>query len=209
VEKSSVSLSKNVTCKREVVTCDILLRNAWLEAVQWMTKLSWFIVNARYRIALSISKITTNTRFSIPLTFEVLTPLQVCASFSRALTRPVRYIHGPIDIKVPLPKDYHEHLTILEEVLGKQRAPYYGPTMYYPHEAIRLWEGNRGMEEYAAETFIVEEKANGQTWMGVDEDEDGESVGGESAVGTPFGSAAMTPGSMPDRTSLSYFMGSC
>lgn len=147
---------------------------------------------------------------SIPLTFEVLTPLQVCASFARALNRTVRYVHAPIDFKVSLPKGYHEHLIILGEVLGKQRAPYYGPTMYYPHEAIRLWEGNRSMEEYASEAFLVEERANGQTWMGVDDEE--ESVADtESAVGTPYSGVGMgtTPGSMPDRTSLSYFMGSC
>jgi len=64
------------------------------------------------------------------------------------------------------------------------------------------------MEEYASEAFLVEERANGQTWMGVDDEE--ESVADtESAVGTPFGSIGATPGSMPDRTSLSYFMGSC
>lgn len=110
-----------------------------------------------------------------------------------------------------MPKGYHEHLVVLEEVLGKQRAPYYGPTMYYPHEAIRLWEGNRSIEEYAAEAFQVEERANGQTWMG-DGDDDGEDGMtedgcGTSAVGTPLSSAAMTPGSVPERTSLSYFMG--
>jgi len=81
--------------------------------------------------------------------------------------------------------------------------------MYYPHEAIRLWEGNRGMEEYAAETFLVEERANGQTWMGVEDDEDTQTEGGESVVGTPYSSVAATPGSMTDRTSLSYFMGAC
>lgn len=57
----------------------------------------------------------------------------------------------------------------MEEVLGRQEAPYFGPDMYYPHEAIRLWEGNRGIEEYAHEIFPGEEEANGLTWMLDDE----------------------------------------
>jgi hypothetical protein len=32
-------------------------------------------------------------------------------------------------------------------------------------EARSLWEGWRGIEEYAREAFVVEEEANGKTWM--------------------------------------------
>ena len=32
-------------------------------------------------------------------------------------------------------------------------------------EARSLWEGYRGIEEYAREVFPVEEEANGKTWM--------------------------------------------
>ena len=32
-------------------------------------------------------------------------------------------------------------------------------------EARQLWEGYRGIEEYARETFVLEEEANGKTWM--------------------------------------------
>lgn len=64
----------------------------------------------------------------------------------------------------------------MQEVLGQQRARYFGPDMYYPHEAITLWEGNRGIEEYAHEIFPGEEEANGLTWMLDDES----SPGGEN-----------------------------
>lgn len=49
--------------------------------------------------------------------------------------------------------------------------------MYYPQEAIKLWEGNRGMEEYAREVFPDEEAANGLTWM-FDDNSDDEGGGG-------------------------------
>lgn len=49
--------------------------------------------------------------------------------------------------------------------------------MYYPNEAIELWEGNRGIEEYGGEAFLVEERANGLTWM--DEDSEMEDIGEE------------------------------
>lgn len=86
------------------------------------------------------------------------------------------YRRGPIKIQVPIPPGYRQHLETLQEVLGEQRAPYFGPVMYYPNEAIQLWEGNRGMEEYAREAFPMEEAANGMTWM----DDDDESVGNET-----------------------------
>lgn len=44
--------------------------------------------------------------------------------------------------------------------------------MYFPQEAIKLWEGNRGMEEYAREVFPDEEAANGLTWMFTDQSDD-------------------------------------
>ena len=76
--------------------------------------------------------------------------------------------------------------------------------MYYPEEAIELWEGNRGMEEYAREAFQEEERANGMTWMDdFDDDfEDGDGTPFESKSGTP----ASASGHGPD---LKDFTGSC
>jgi len=122
----------------------------------------------------------------IPLTFEVLTPREVCVAFSKGVGHPCTYRRGPIEIKVQIPIGYREHLEILQQVLGDQRAPYFGPTMYYPSEAIELWEGNRGIEAYAREVFPVEEAANGQSWM--EDDGSDESVGEDStATGTSNG----------------------
>lgn len=42
--------------------------------------------------------------------------------------------------------------------------------------ALKLWEGYRGMEEYAREVFPLEEAANGLKWM--EDDVDGESSSG-------------------------------
>lgn len=99
------------------------------------------------------------------LAFERLTPLQVCHLFSRGVGRPVRYIHAPIKVDVRVPDGYREHLQILQETLGDKRAPYFGPIYEYPNEALSLWEGYRGIEEYAREVFPLEEAANGLTWM--------------------------------------------
>ncbi|PGG97674.1 hypothetical protein AJ80_09657 [Polytolypa hystricis UAMH7299] len=153
----------------------------------------------------------------IALAFETLTPKQVCASFSRALRRPVRYIHSSkIEIKVSIPVGYREQLEGIEILFGKYNAPYFpnpefmsakvsmSPTgkaaKLAPHrtttttmtggttgaggrgtardggdmllplvdEARSLWEGSRGMEEYAREVFPVEEEANGCDWMKYD-----------------------------------------
>lgn len=138
------------------------------------------------------------TRRRIPLAFEVLTPKQVCEAFSRGLERPVRYRHGPVEYHIPVPPGYAEHLATLQKVLGEQRAPYFGPTMYYPNEAIELWEGNRGMEEYAREVFPVEESSNGCSWMN-DPDDDTESNFGTSLPATPMsyegGSGMLSRGS--------------
>lgn len=94
----------------------------------------------------------------------------------------MRYVRGPIELKVPIPQGYREHLECLEETLGWQRAPYFGPTMHYPSEALTLWEGNRGIEEYAREVFPLEEAANGLTWMEENDDPDAPS---ETPVHTP------------------------
>ncbi|KAF2448896.1 NmrA-domain-containing protein [Karstenula rhodostoma CBS 690.94] len=103
----------------------------------------------------------------IPLAFEVLTPKEVCRAFSRGLRRPVHYKRGPIVIHCPTPVGYREHLSALEWTLAESEAPYFGPDIEKdcPGVALELWEGNRGMEEYAQEVFPVEEAANGLTWM--------------------------------------------
>ncbi|KAK7510474.1 NmrA-like family-domain-containing protein [Phyllosticta citriasiana] len=112
----------------------------------------------------------------IPLAFSQLTPVQVCEAFSRALSRPVRYVRGPISIEVPVPAGYREHLEILEETLGWKSAPYFGPDLEpnCTREALDLWEGFRDIEEYAREIFPVEERANGLTWMDEDDATDGQ-----------------------------------
>ncbi|KAF2140335.1 uncharacterized protein K452DRAFT_253111 [Aplosporella prunicola CBS 121167] len=103
----------------------------------------------------------------VPLAFSRLTPVEVCEAFSRALSRPVRYVRGPIVCEVPVPAGYQEHLAALEETLGWQNAPYFGPELEEncTKEALDLWEGFRDIEEYAREIFPVEERANGLTWM--------------------------------------------
>lgn len=73
--------------------------------------------------------------------------------------------------------------------------------MYFPQESLELWEGNRGIEEYAGETFLVEERANGLTWMEEDEDgsgslENGDSGTGTGPSGTPYDSQCATPASV-------------
>ncbi|KLJ09664.1 hypothetical protein EMPG_14913 [Blastomyces silverae] len=63
---------------------------------------------------------------SIALSFETLTPNQVCAAFSRALRRPCVYTHSPkIDIKVSIPAGYREHLEGIEVLFGQMQAPYF------------------------------------------------------------------------------------
>ena len=46
--------------------------------------------------------------------------------------------------------------------------------------AMGLWEGYRGLEEYAREVFPLEEAANGLVWMNDDDEVEGEVQGGES-----------------------------
>lgn len=101
------------------------------------------------------------------MAFDVLTPKQVCAAFSRGLGRKVNYKRGPVIINVPTPIGYREHLAALEETLGQKGVDYFGPDLKNdcPTMALELWEGNRDLEEYAREVFPVEEAANGLTWM--------------------------------------------
>lgn len=116
----------------------------------------------------------------IALTFEVLSPKEVCHMFSRALNRPCSYVHDPkIEIRVSIPAGYRQQLAGVEHLFGKMKAPYYpGPEFPRPthgadhpisqqliREARELWQGSRGMEEYAREVFPVEEAANGLGWM--------------------------------------------
>ncbi|KAI9707794.1 MAG: hypothetical protein M1836_000756 [Candelina mexicana] len=102
----------------------------------------------------------------IALAFEVLTPLEICAAFSRGVNRPVTYTHVPrIEIKVSVPTGYREQLHGIEVLFGEYQAPYFGPEISAPDEARSLWEGHRGIEEYAREVFPLEEAANGLTWM--------------------------------------------
>ncbi|KAJ6155500.1 nitrogen metabolite repression protein nmrA [Penicillium chermesinum] len=62
----------------------------------------------------------------IALTFETLSPVQVCAAFERALGRPVRYVRVPkIEIKVKVPPGYREQLEALEILFGQLNAPYF------------------------------------------------------------------------------------
>jgi hypothetical protein len=138
-------------------------------------------------------------------------------------------LHGPIQIAVGIPSGYREQLEILEETLGRKRAPYFGPDLEYPSEGRGIWEGYRGLEEYAREVFPIEEYANGLRWM----EEDGMSVTGcstpsevngdgindehtrsrpmtPSGVVTPLHvSGAYTPRSHPEGMHAGFFVGSC
>lgn len=117
----------------------------------------------------------------IALAYEMLTPREVCRVFSRGVGRPVRYVRGPIKIKVGIPEGYRSQLEALEALyaLGKgdpkKQPPYFGDVALEescPKVALELWEGPRGIEEYAREIFQLEERANGLTWM-LDEDDGG------------------------------------
>ena len=116
----------------------------------------------------------------IALAYEYLTPREVCRLFSRGVGRPVRYVRGPIEIKVRIPEGYREQLVGLEKLFDpkikdpRKQPPYFGDPkveISCPSEALELWEGPRGMEEYAREMFPLEEEANGLTWM-FDDDSD-------------------------------------
>lgn len=174
----------------------------------------------RYAYLIGLNLYNLLTRRRVILAFERLTPLQVCQRFSKGVERPVRYVHGPIKIGVSVPSGYREHLEILEEVLGEKRAPYFGPQYEYPNEARSLWEGYRGIEEYAREVFPVEEANNGLTWMDEamedvgsemnDEDYDDYDGDSEAPGRTPVHvSGIRTPRSHPEGVLGDFFVGSC
>ncbi|GJN75278.1 nitrogen metabolic regulation protein [Purpureocillium lilacinum] len=115
----------------------------------------------------------------IALAYEYLTPREACRLFSRGVGRPVHYVRGPIELKVRIPTGYREQLEALEKLFKpdeadpKKQPPYFGDPKLEascPAEALELWEGPRGLEEYAREMFPLEEEANGLTWM-FDDDE--------------------------------------
>lgn len=118
----------------------------------------------------------------IALAYEYLTPREACEVFERGVGRPVRYVRGPIEIKVRIPAGYREQLEGLEQLFSpdeadpKKQPPYFGDIKLdesVPTQALELWEGPRGLEEYAREMFPLEEEANGLTWM-LDDEEDEE-----------------------------------
>lgn len=155
-----------------------------------------------------------------------MTPLQCCTRFARGVGRPVKYVHGPIKIAVSIPSGYREHLEILQDTLGRKRAPYFGPDLEYPREGRGIWAGYRGIEEYAREVFPIEEYNNGLRWM--DDtgthtpSEHGGSVHGDDGTGsrgstrptTPAGQSLQvpsthTPRSHPEAREQDFFVGSC
>ena len=127
----------------------------------------------------------------IALAFEMLSPREACAAFQKGVGRKVRYKYSPsIEVKVKIPRGYQEQLLALEKMYllgakdGSLQPPYFGDhglEQRCPSEALELWEGPRGLEEYAREVFPLEEAANGLTWMedGKDSEAEGEVVGGE------------------------------
>ncbi|KAF2769717.1 NmrA-domain-containing protein [Teratosphaeria nubilosa] len=136
----------------------------------------------------------------VTLAFEKLTPVQCCARFARGVGRPVNYVHGPIKIHVSIPSGYREQLEALQETLGEKRAPYFGPGLEYPHEGRSIWEGHRGIEEYAREVFPIEEYANGLRWMeeeGTLTPSEADDVINGSAEPSIAGSRPITPVGMP------------
>ncbi|PHH64999.1 hypothetical protein CDD81_3636 [Ophiocordyceps australis] len=126
----------------------------------------------------------------IALAYEYLTPREACEQFSRGVGRPVHYVRGPIEIKVRIPTGYRQQLEALATLFPKdepdpqKQPPYFGDTkleVSCPTEALELWEGPRGLEEYAREMFPLEEEANGLTWM-LDEDDHEDKVHAAAAA---------------------------
>ncbi|PBP23191.1 nitrogen metabolite repression-(nmr)-responsible protein [Diplocarpon rosae] len=125
----------------------------------------------------------------VALAYEMLSPVEACAAFSRGVGRPVTYRYSPtIEVKVKIPAGYRDQLLALEKMylLGAAdstlQPPYFGSSdmeRSCPAEALELWEGYRGLEEYAREVFPLEEAANGLVWMNAQEEEDGEGYGSE------------------------------
>lgn len=133
----------------------------------------------------------------IALAYEYLTPTEVCEAFEKGLNLPVRYKRGPIEIKVKIPEGYAEQLKAVGELFDinnedpMKQPPYFGDMALensVPEDALALWEGPRGLEEYAGEIFPLEEEANGMTWMFDDEkapetwDENGAQAAAPTAV---------------------------
>jgi hypothetical protein len=128
----------------------------------------------------------------IALAYEMLSPRQACRKFEKGVGRRVRYKRDPkIDVKVKIPNGYRDQLVALEKMyaLGAEdpalQPPYFGTQLLEqscPGEAMELWEGHRGIEEYAREVFPLEEAANGLTWMqdeSATDGEEGQIQGGE------------------------------
>jgi hypothetical protein len=128
----------------------------------------------------------------IALAYEMLSPREACRVFSRGVGRPVRYRRqAKIEVSVKIPNGYRDQLLALEKMyaLGakdpKLQPPYFGTEALEkscPGEAMELWEGHRGLEEYAREVFALEEAANGLTWMQDGNEIEGEVVGGEEGM---------------------------
>lgn len=151
--------------------------------------------SAPYRIALSSRYKLTHVRSTrVALAFENLTPRQVCDAFTRALNLPCNYVFDPqIEVKVGVPNGYRQQLLGLEVLFGQYNAPYFaGPDFQHSGRrkdsndtitgrnssesprgkpgkltdlARTLWPGWRSLSEYFATAFLVEEEANGKTWM--------------------------------------------
>ncbi|ROT43083.1 nitrogen metabolic regulation protein [Sodiomyces alkalinus F11] len=116
----------------------------------------------------------------IALAWEMLTPREACEVFARGVGRPVKYVRGPIELNVKIPTGYREQLEALEKLFSlghddpKKQPPYFGDVELdrsCPEQSMSLWEGPRGLEEYAREVFPLEEQANGLTWMLEDDDD--------------------------------------
>ncbi|KAI0011220.1 nitrogen metabolite repression--responsible protein [Xylariaceae sp. FL0662B] len=130
----------------------------------------------------------------IALAYEYLTPLEACEAFERGVCRPVRYKRGPIELRVKIPEGYREQLEGLEKLFSlsnedpRRQPPYFGdPELERrcPDDALALWEGPRGLEEYAREIFPLEEEANGMTWMLEEEAGEQSGIAFEDVVGSP------------------------
>lgn len=116
----------------------------------------------------------------IALAYEYLTPIEACGAFEQGVGRRVRYKRGPIKVTVKIPEGYRAQLEALEKLWSlenndpEKQPPYFGDLELdkrCPDDALALWEGPRGLEEYAREIFPLEEEANGMTWMFEDEGE--------------------------------------
>lgn len=127
----------------------------------------------------------------VALAYEMLTPREACILFSRGVGRPVHYVRGPIEINVSIPAGYRDQLTALDAMYSldrddpKLQPPYFAwreLERSCPEQAFSLWEGYRGLEEYAREVFPVEEAANGLTWMNDESEEDAEGDDDDSDV---------------------------